>query len=102
LVILCDKPGTKKKENDIKKFLDAYPSLKTNNQFFILPTESLEKYYPKPWKKTHEEVVEMKKIQNSKLLLAREVGEKINQEQFENEMSCLFKALSKCWQEAYQ
>jgi len=102
LVILCDKPETQKKENDIKKFLDANPSLETNGQFFLLPTESLEEYYPQPWKKNHDEVVEMDKVKNAKLTFAREVGEKITQEKFESEMSRLFNALTKCWQEAYQ
>lgn len=102
LVILCDRPQTQKKENDVKKFLEAYQSLEANNQFFILPTKSLEEYYPDPWKKTHDEVIEMDKIQNAKVILAREVGENIGKEQFESEMSRLLEVLTRCWQEAYQ
>lgn len=103
LIILCDKPKTTTKENDKNSFLNSNPHLVTNNQYFELPVDALEKYYPAQWKKDDSEIKKLDDVLNGKLLLARDVVAKnITKTQFETEMKVLFEALEKCWHLAYQ
>ncbi|MBU2035998.1 MAG: AAA family ATPase [Patescibacteria group bacterium] len=103
LVILCDKPKNEKKENDKKRFLSANKHLEVNGQYFELPLDALEKYYPKPWVKTDTEIKRLDKEMDGKMLLAKDVvSQNIKQDQFEKEMPILFQALMKCWEFAYK
>jgi hypothetical protein len=102
LILLCDKPKTTAKENDKKKFLKENPHFQKNNQYFEIPQDALEKYYPAQWLKDDIGIKELDSLPNGKLLLAREVGKNMTQSQFENEMSVVFEALNKCWELAYK
>lgn len=101
LIILCDKPSGKSKENDRNDFLTVNKHLKINNQYIELPVDAIEKYYPQPWQKSDDDIKKMDKIINAKVDLAKEVAANINKEQFEKEMPVAFSALSKCWDLAY-
>jgi len=100
LVILIDKPCIDK-EKDKLKFLSDNSNLTSKNQFYELPVDALEKYYPKTWKKDDSGVKELDKQKNGKLLYAREVATVITKEEFEKEMTVVYEALVKCWKEAY-
>ena len=103
LIILCDKPKTTVKENDKNSFLNSNAHLKNNGQYFELPTDALEKYYPDQWKKDESEIKKLDDTPNGKLLLARDVvGKNITKSQFETDMKVMFEALKKCWELAYQ
>ncbi len=103
LIILCDKPKDKKREEDKKRFLSANNHLESNNQYFELPFDALEKYYPKEWVKNDEEIKKLEKILNGKMLFARDVvAREITKLQFETEMPVLFQALEKCWELAFK
>ncbi|WP_454060831.1 ATP-dependent nuclease [Candidatus Nitrospira salsa] len=98
LVLLCDKPHSTKEE-DFLKFRQAYPSIKDEEQFFVLDTHSLEESYPTPWRKTAHVVRSMES--KDKVDLAKCVGDTIHQEQFEQEIPIVFKALQKAWEKAH-
>jgi len=100
LVILCDTPKSERLA-DFESFKDSYSYLKPNGQLEVIPHQHLEEYYPSPWKKTSAEIVSMASDRNAKILLAREVGDGITQEQFESEMSVIFSALNNCWDKSY-
>ncbi|MCB9748291.1 MAG: hypothetical protein H6755_07770 [Candidatus Omnitrophica bacterium] len=99
VVVLCDKS---RKAEKVNQFLSQRPNLKTNNQFFELPTHSLEEYYPNRngWKKTREEVKSM--ACDRKVKLARRVGNEISREEFESEMPMFASALSRCYELAFE
>ena len=102
LIILCDKPKTIAKENDKKEFLKANPHLNVKNQYFELPLDAIEKYYPDPWKKNDTEIKQLDDVVYGKLLLARDtVGKNITKSQFESDMKVVFEALKQCWELAY-
>ena len=100
LVILCDAPNAKRKAN-FESFKTAYSYLETNGQLAVISQNHLEEYYPLPWRKTPAEVQTLSADRNAKILLAREVGDVISQEQFESEMPIIFSALNTCWDKAY-
>lgn len=100
LIIMIDKP-CQEKEKDKQNFLTAYSHLTSQGQFFELPNESIEEYYPQKWKKTADGVKELDKIQNGKIIYAREVAQSISKDEFEKEMPKIFEALNKCWSLAY-
>ena len=100
LVILCDTPGDNR-QADFESFKKVYPYLETNVQLQVIPHHHLEEYYPAPWKKTSAEIESLSAEQNGKLLLAREAGDAITQEQFESEMVIIFSALNTSWDKAY-
>jgi len=103
-VILCDKPSDDKHEEEMDKFKEAYPELETNNQLFILPSKHIEGCYPESWKKTDQEVRNLKQTPqgHEKVQLAKECGDSITQDQFEQEMEVVFQALSQCWKLSYK
>lgn len=101
LIILCDKPSSKSKENDRNGFLTANNHLTVNEQYIELPVNAIEKYYPQPWQKSDDQIKKMDKTINAKVDLAKEVAANINREQFEKEMPVAFNALIKCWDLAY-
>lgn len=89
VIVVIDKPNAKQSHN-YELFKKGYPYLYESNQVFELPTQSLEEYYPAPFTKTSEEVLEMNK---AKVPLAQKVGSEITKEQFEELMPVLSNAL---------
>jgi hypothetical protein len=65
----------------------------------ILTVEAIEIYYPEPWRKSPEQVKEMRNGEKS--ALAEAVGSAIAREQFEQEMPVVFAALSAAWSLAH-
>jgi putative ATP-dependent endonuclease of the OLD family len=101
IVLLCDTPKGEKKQNAFNKFEVAFPYLRENGQLLNIPQCSLEEYYPEPWKKTTEEAEKLGADVGEKVRLAKEVGDKIEKEVFEKEMSAAFEAIKKCWELAF-
>jgi putative ATP-dependent endonuclease of the OLD family len=85
LIILCDTPSEAARR-DFEEFRRAYRALDANGQLHINPMCSLEEYYPEPWKKTPEEVAQLRQHRGIKVQLAQTVGQAIEREQFEREM----------------
>lgn len=100
VVILCDTPNPTHVA-DFQQFKTAYDYLEPSGQLLVIPHQHLEEYYPSPWKKTMAEAQALGDVKNGKLLLARQVGDAITQEQFEAEMSVIFTALTNCWEKSY-
>ncbi len=105
LVIFIDKPSDEKKEG-VAEFLRKNPHLQYSNQFQLHPFTNIEQYYPNQpdatyinWKKTLEEVKAMNG--HKKKQLAKHVGNKITQEQFEDELPLCYQALNNCWKLAF-
>ena len=109
IVILIDHPSAQT-EGGVNQFLQNYPAIERNNQFFKLPVRDLEQYYPDNpdpvygnWRKTQTELDALnphgKKIISGykKKQLAKHVGAKITQAQFEHDLEICFYALKKCW-----
>lgn len=86
-IILIDRPNDKQ-SNKYAQFQEGYPYLFKQNQIFQLETETLEEYYPIPFKKTKGEIEN-----NQKVAYAKHVAGEITQESFENNMSIIFNAL---------
>ena len=95
LVIMAD-GANDKNANSIKEFLKKYPELKRSNRWFQISKPSLEEYYPirNAWQ-------QVPSGKTNKQFLAKNVAMGITQNEFEMEMVEVFKALSKCWENAY-
>lgn len=100
LVILCDAPHPSK-QTDFNQFVNSYQALTTNGQLYILPTPSIEEYYPTQYRQTAAQVTDLGKRMGLKRELARHVGNNVTQIEFESEMPILKAALDKCWAEAF-
>ena len=105
VVFIFDKPNIsiQSKYDDFKK---NHPYLVDNEHLHQLPTETLEEYYPGEWKKTREEFEQMAGEQELegyelKVSYAREVGESITQEEFEQNMPILKSALDKAVEKGF-
>lgn len=99
VVLICDKSKQGKLFDEFRK---AYTYLEQNeNQLFVLPENSIEEYYPKPWKKNAEET-KILGDNGEKTILAQECAENITQEEFEKHMSVFYDALKQCWKLAYK
>ena len=92
-VVLIDKPNAIQ-QNKYNLFKQGYPYLFEKNQIFELITESLEEYYPAPYKRTTVEIAQLV-TDGRKVAYAKEVANQITQEQFENNMTIIFQALTK-------
>jgi putative ATP-dependent endonuclease of the OLD family len=99
LIILCDKPN-KKREEHFNAFCKAYPDIAESGQLVVAPEEAIEEIYPAPWKKTADEVSNMKA--REKTDLAKTVGESIAKDVFEKEMPRVHEALAKAWERAHK
>ena len=102
LVILIDKPHPDK-EGGVSQFLDKNKHLKIDGRFFQLSQRDIEQCYPDKkcptysnWKKSQEEVDQMKGRQKKQL--AKHVGDTITKEQFESDLVICLNALQKCWE----
>ncbi|HEV8111572.1 MAG TPA: AAA family ATPase [Planctomycetota bacterium] len=101
LIVLADTPSEGKKA-DFDSFTKAYSGLLVNKQFFVLPTQHLEQYFPTQWRRTSAEIEALSSQKNAKVLLARQVGDEITQAVFETDMPVMLQALERCWEMAYQ
>ncbi|KOF03390.1 chromosome segregation protein SMC [Roseivirga seohaensis subsp. aquiponti] len=112
-IILIDLPSAQT-QGGVTDFLQRYPNLNSNNQFFQIPNRDLEQYYPNQhdpvygnWRKTQTELDAISEGGNKsftgkrKRQLAKTVGEKITQIQFEGEMPIIFESLKRAWELAY-
>jgi putative ATP-dependent endonuclease of OLD family len=112
-VILTDQPSAQT-QGGVAQFLQTYPDLQTNNQFFQLPLRDIEQCYPNQadptyvnWRKSQAEldatnpagtkIITGKK----KMQLAKHVGKQITQAQFESDLVICFNALTRCWDLAF-
>lgn len=95
--ILFDKPESDTKLNELKQL---NPNLETNNQLHEIPVSSIEEYYPNNWKRTREQVESMGS--ESKWKLGRKVGNEIDKDVFESEMTIVFNALNATWENAFK
>lgn len=86
-VILLDKPNSKQ-QSKYNFFKSSYSALFEKGQIFELDKESLEEYYPSPHTKQKGEIANEQKVN-----YAKEVAEKITQEEFERDMKIMFDAL---------
>ena len=100
LAILCDAPRLERLA-DFENFKRNYPFLEGQNQLHVLPTGSLEEYYPGDFRKTAQEASELGRRIGMKRELAQHVGALITQQQFEDEMPAIKRALDQCWAKAY-
>jgi len=89
-VVICDKPSDRRQEKKFQQFTEGYPYLEEGNQLFVLPTSSLEEYYPNTWKATPSEIEGQP---GGKKAYAIKVGSEITKEEFENNMPILFQAI---------
>ena len=94
-VILIDKPNDNQR-GKYEQFKEGYPYLFEDNQVFELTVESIEEYYPEPYKKSKTDMNKMNKVQ-----YAKEIADKIEKEQFESEMKVIFNALKACSSKAF-
>ncbi|MEE4253937.1 MAG: AAA family ATPase [Desulfuromusa sp.] len=93
LVILLDQPNGEHKQTRFEEFKNANRFLERNCQLHVLDVNGLEDYYPSTLTEECRFTDKKKK--------AKWMASQITQEQFESEMPIIFKALEKCWAEAY-
>lgn len=95
LIVLCDAPSAEKQES-FRVFKAQNAPLIKRRQFFELPVNQLESYYPASWK------TDEKLKSRQKRNLAKKVAKEIPQEDFEAKMPLVFGALKRCWEKAHQ
>lgn len=98
-VVLIDKPNASQ-QTKYDQFKQGYPYLFSNNQVFELPHENLEECYPNAYKKDMVGIVQLK-VDGKKVAYAKEVAQKLTQNEFEQEMPILYQALCKCNEAAF-
>ena len=98
LIILCDKPNPGR-EADYAAFKTKFPYLEQNQQIHLLEHCSIEECYPAAWKRTAVQVQNMKASDKKKL--AKECGDAISLEAFEQEMPAIKAALDRAWEKAF-
>lgn len=99
VVILCDKPNSESKQNDLDNFASSY-NLTEKEDYFTLDCESLEEYYPDGWTKTKAEVAKLQE-DRQKVHYAGEVAAQITEEQFRIGMPIVYEALMKAIERAF-
>lgn len=92
IVILLDEPDAKK-ENRFDRFKSDNPELNASQRLWVLPTRSLEEYYPADLKN--------RCTCNDKVKKARWMAKNISQDKFEGDMKIMFQSLSRCWKLAF-
>lgn len=112
-VVLTDQPSAQA-QGGVTQFLQNYPHLVQNNQYFQLPFRDIEQCYPNQhdsiygnWKKSQDEL-DATNPAGAKIItgkkkkqLAKHVGQQITQIQFENDLVICFNALTRCWDLAF-
>lgn len=113
IVILLDKLSDQKfSQGAYNDFLRTFPDVDESSQIFILPVHNIEEYYPvakqsqitahndvPKWQRTYDEV-NNHMTSKQKVKLAKVVGNKIEKDQFEQNMLIVYKALKQCWDKA--
>ncbi len=116
VVILIDQLSEEKmSQGAYQTFLRKFPDLDPSVQIRILSVGNIEEYYPDArtdqldatnshnyvpkWKRSRQEVDQMTPTQKTKL--AKVIGDKIDQAQFETVMPLMFESLETCWRIAY-
>lgn len=92
IVLLTDEPNDKDREK-YKEFQKLRHELDDSDRLFTLPCNSLEDYYPP--------TLTQNRSKGDKDKLARYVGQKIEQSDFEQNMEVMYQALWKTWELAY-
>ena len=113
VVVLLDQPS-EQTQGGVNQFKQNYSHLERNNQIYILSKRDIEQIYPNQncpiyenWKKSQAELdavnAKGEKIitGKKKKQLAKHIGEKITQQQFEADLQVCFNALQKCWELAF-
>lgn len=95
LIVLCDAPSPEKQES-FRRFKSQNDSLIKRKQFFVLPVNQIESYYPSEWK------TDEKLKSHQKRNLAKRVANDITQADFELKMPLVFDALNRCWANAHK
>lgn len=112
-VILTDQPSAQT-QGGVVQFLQSYPDIQTNNQFFQLPLRDIEQCYPNQadptygnWRKSQADL-DATNPAGTKIItgkkkkqLAKHVGKQITQAQFETDLVICFNALTRCWDLAF-
>lgn len=105
LVLLLDQPS-QQTQGGVNQFQQNNAHLNANQQVFVLSRRDIEQCYPNQqcptygnWQKTQVEVDAMNG--HKKKQLAKHVGAKITQQQFESDLQIIHNALEKCWDLAY-
>lgn len=112
-VIIIDQPSAQT-QGGVTQFLQNYPDLKINNQFFQLPLRDIEQCYPNQadptygnWRKSQADL-DATNPAGAKIItgkkkkqLAKHVGKQISQAQFETDLVICFNALARCWDLAF-
>ena len=96
VVFLLDLPN-KDQEKGFGEFKNAHPWLETNEQLYVLPTESIEEGYPETWKKKKGEVTGDKKVE-----YGVSVAEAITLEDFRGSMPVVYAMLEKAIEKGYE
>ncbi len=113
VVIMLDQPS-QQTQGGVQAFIQANNHLNNGNQMYILPLRDIEQCYPDQicaiytnWRKSQADLDAIN-AQGQKIItgkkkrqLAKHVGNNISQEQFENDLSHCFQALSRCWELAF-
>lgn len=99
VVFLADKPNDEQKPA-YERFQRVYPAIKLDDRLWILPTTTIEEYYPSPWKKTPVELATMS--QEAKYDLAKAVGDNISLDDAKKYLGVVVSSLEAAWQKAYK
>lgn len=99
VVIMCDHPN-QQNQKKYDQFRAGYPYLKEGEQLFILPTQSIEEYYPNRWKKTADEVAAMTG-DKEKVTYAKQVAANIKLQEIIDEMPILHDCLQQCFKRSF-
>ena len=91
LIVIHDLRNDENKA-EVEQFYNAYKDLSDSQQIYEIQENTLEKYYPLPWKN------ENKLSGEEKFNLAIKVGDEIKSEQFKSEMPLIFKATEKLYE----
>lgn len=113
IVIMLDQPSPQTQAG-VQAFIQANNHLNNGNQLFVLPHRDIEQCYPDQvcpiytnWRKSQAELDAVNAAGNKiitgkkKRQLAKHVGDNITQNQFENDLSHCFDALTRCWELAF-
>jgi hypothetical protein len=96
VVFLFDSPNDSQKSK-YESFKSKHPWLIEKENIHIIPFETIEEYYPAPWKKNKGEVKDDDKVQ-----YGISVVEAINFEQFKREMTVVYEMLEKAIEKGYE
>jgi hypothetical protein len=96
VVFLFDSPNNEQKSK-YESFKSKHPWLLEKENIHILPFETLEEYYPEPWKKNKLDIKDDEKVQ-----YGISVAEAIDFEKFKKEMSVVYEMLEKAIKKGYE